>query len=229
MKNISQEHNCVSCTYNCLNHFLKSDDFIEIDKFQTILKYNPGDYIVRQGTFISEFIFLRLGIIKKVIEGKNDKNTLIKISEGVTPIGLSLFGNEEVYPFSVIALTKVEICMVRKTKLMEFVNGRVDAFKFITKQNSDEFLYLYHKLVVGTTRNSHGKLATAILYLTNGRFSTDVLNLLSRKDLADLAGISVESANKIILQLKNDGLIDIDKNTIIIKRPDLIEKLSTVG
>ncbi len=220
---------CAFCSYDCLNLIFGSDELSYINKNRTILEFQPGEHIFRQGAFISELMILRKGIIKKVIEGKNDKNTILKIVEGDKLIGVSLIGNQDNYPYSIVALTRSEVCVIRKAPFLSLLENNYKANQFFLEQSSKEFIFLFNQLSVISTRNSYGKLATVILYLQNGNFKSDVLNLLTRKELADLSSISVDSANKIIMQLKNDGIINIIKNKIIVKRPDLLEKLSTVG
>ena len=92
------------------------------------------------------------------------------------------------------------------------------ANKCLLKWFAIDFNYLYKKISVISTRNSHGMLASVLLQLTNGNYKSDILNSISRKELAELASISVESSNKILLQLKHDRIIDINKNIITIQR-----------
>jgi CRP-like cAMP-binding protein len=95
---------------------------------------------------------------------------------------------------------------------------------------SSDYMYLYSKISNLSTRNSHGKLATALLYLADEQFKdTNIFELVSRKDLADLASISLESTNKILQELKNERIIEIENRNIQVVKPKLLHTLSMIG
>ncbi|NJM16160.1 MAG: Crp/Fnr family transcriptional regulator [Bacteroidales bacterium] len=205
------------------------DEFIQIDKNKSMVCFQPTEYILRQGTFVSQVAYLKSGLVKVVLEGKNERDTIVKLVEGKQFVGLPIVGNPDVYPFSVVAIDKCEVCLIRIGTLLQIIKQNVAANQFLLKWFADDYLFMYNRMSTICTRNNHGKLATALLYLAGEHFSSRVLNALSRKELAELACISLESVNKILMQLKHDRIIEADKNGLTLLRPELIEKLSTVG
>jgi CRP/FNR family transcriptional regulator len=84
--------------------------------------------------------------------------------------------------------------------------------------------------LINTVRNlmykqMNGRMADALLYIDSLKNEkSEIFQLLSRKDLADFAGISTESAVKLLKTFEKDGLIKLNEKDIqIIKRNELIE------
>ncbi|MBN1597036.1 MAG: winged helix-turn-helix domain-containing protein [Bacteroidales bacterium] len=89
---------------------------------------------------------------------------------------------------------------------------------------------LTRSALILSTRNNHGKFVSTLLYLSDSKFDgTDFLESILRKDLADLASISLESTNKILLQLKHEKIIEIKNKNIRILKSELIKRLSSAG
>ena len=220
---------CKDCVFSFMKNVFSDDDFCSIEQNRGEMTFSKDNIILKQGSFVSQILYLKTGLVKVVLEGKNDRNTILKIVEGKNFIALPVLGNPEMYPFSVVALTDCAICVIRKETMQDIVKQNEKVNSFLLNYYSTEYLYLYNRISVLSTRNNHGKLSSALWYLTQGIFKTNVLEYLSRKDLSELASISLESTNKILMELKNDKLISIENNCITILEPKLIKKLSTVG
>lgn len=229
VKNISAETDCKKCNKDCLHKIITKSDFQLINENKIKMHFKPGEEILRQGIFVAQFAYLREGIAKMVIEGKSQKNTILDILCENDFMALSIVGQPNVYPFSVIALTNCSVCYIRKETFIEIQKKNDKLNDFVLRWNANNNIFLFNKLHIFNTRNSHGKLAYILLNLANRNLAPDIFKYLSRKELAELSSISIESANKIIAQLKNDGIITINEEGIKIERLDLIERLSTVG
>ena len=71
----------------------------------------------------------------------------------------------------------------------------------------------------------HGRLADTLIYLDNDSFAhLNLFSTLSRKDIADFSGISLESTVRLLTELKNEGIISTDGKIInIIDKKRLVE------
>ncbi|MCG8696483.1 MAG: Crp/Fnr family transcriptional regulator [Bacteroidales bacterium] len=194
------------------------------------MKYNSGDIIVKQGAFISQMMYLQKGVVKIVIEENNSRSTSINLSASGQFISVSIIGGNSNYLASVIALTNVEICAIHQSYYLEW-SARSDIINNMIIDNiTKSYIEMCSKISMLNTRNNHGKLATTLLYLMHFS-STDmnVFEFVTRKDISELACISLESVNKILVELKNDKIIDIENKTIKILQPNLMNILSQIG
>ena len=84
--------------------------------------------------------------------------------------------------------------------------------------------------LINTVRNlmykqMNGRMADTLLYIDSLKNEKpEIFQLLSRKDLADFAGISTESAVKLLKTFEKDGLIKLkEKDIQIINQNELLE------
>jgi CRP/FNR family transcriptional regulator len=71
----------------------------------------------------------------------------------------------------------------------------------------------------------HGRLSDVLLYLDTMRYNNEsIFAYLSRKEIADFAGLSTESTVKLLKGFEQDGLIKlVDKDIEVLKRDALAE------
>jgi len=89
--------------------------------------------------------------------------------------------------------------------------------------------------LLNTVRNlmykqMNGRLAEALLYINSLKNETDeIFQLLSRKDLADFAGISTESTVKLLKTFEKEGLIELHEKDIKLVNHDAMVEISRKG
>jgi len=68
-------------------------------------------------------------------------------------------------------------------------------------------------------------MADTLLYVDSLKSENpEIFQLLSRKDMADFAGISTESAVKLLKSFEKDGLIELhEKDIVVVNQSGLIE------
>ena len=194
------------------------------------VEYQKGEVICKQGTFVAHVMVLHEGLIKTYIEGKKN-NLVIQIFAPVNIIGLSsLYEGSPVLHHSTSAYIPSKLSMID-----------ANAFKQLLKENpvfSSRMLSLlaeYSVVVNGrfyclTNKQTYGRLADLLLCLSNRVYKNPKIPLhLSRKDIAELAGMTPESIARILTRLKADGLIELTCDSIEILNPDKLEMISQKG
>jgi CRP-like cAMP-binding protein len=76
----------------------------------------------------------------------------------------------------------------------------------------------------------NGRMADALLYIDSLKNEkAEIFQLLSRKDLADFAGISTESTVKLLKMFEKDGLIMLNEKDLRIVKYDALREISRKG
>ena len=76
----------------------------------------------------------------------------------------------------------------------------------------------------------HGRIADVIFYLTDKIYCQNPFNMsISRQDLADLSGMSKESAIRILKEFKEEGILTVQGNTIEILNTKQLRQISETG
>lgn len=221
---------CDNCQHKCLEQFLNENECKTFVANRTELHYEEGEIILKQGAYIAQVLFIKSGFVKLVLQDKYNKNVVLKVINEGNFVALPVLSDLEVYPYTIIALKSSVVCHIRKDTINAFLKNNHQLTSFVLNWFSHDFLFFYERLTMLSARNSHGKLAFTLLYLdkTIGK-NRNLWECISRKDLSDLASISIDSTNKILSELKNDKIIEIKSKYIKILNPELIKKLSEIG
>ncbi len=76
----------------------------------------------------------------------------------------------------------------------------------------------------------NGRMADTLLYIDSLKNEkAEIFQLLSRKDLADFAGISTESTVKLLKIFEKEGLIELHEKDIKIVKQDALLEISRWG
>ena len=89
---------------------------------------------------------------------------------------------------------------------------------------------MLERLINLNRKQSRGKIADVVLYLSNQIFKSDKFNIpFSNSEIAQLAGISKEGTFKIIKELTNSGIIVLTNNTLEILDLHKLQLISEKG
>lgn len=224
---------------NYLNNDIIINDlesiFYEYSQKNTIkvyqkVSFNKGENILKQGSFLSNQTILINGLVKIILEAENKKNYIFKLALPGEFIGLSALFNDETSPFSAICMCDSEVLLVKLDPFEKIFNENNALHDYIIKLRSNYFRLIYDRLTLQATRNSIGKLAHTILYITQLKaLMPNIYEYIGRKDLADMAGVSLESVMKILNEFKGDKIINIKDKDIEVNRLELLERLVSIG
>ncbi len=226
MKTILETDNDFICDIKapCFQMLLPEEaEVVRASKTQVL--FRKDDNLTKQGAFASYILFIINGYAKQYLEGDSTKNYNLRIIRSGEFVGLSVVFSESTFNYSSIALTDCQVFLIEKEAIAKVVkqNGMFgfNIIKRYCEQNTN---------LINTVRNlmykqMNGRLADTLLYIDSLKNEKEeIFQLLSRKDLADFAGISTESTVKLLKIFEKDELIELhEKDIIIVKRDALIE------
>lgn len=198
-------------------------DLVKTSRTQVV--FRKGENLIKQGAYASYILFISNGLVKQYVEGDGNHNFNIRLQKSGDFVGLSTIFNRSTFNYSVQALRETVVYLIEKEVIANVMkqNGEF-AFQIGGRSGSQENdLYdILHNLIY---KQMHGKLADVLLYLSSDQFAEEELfPLLSRKDIADFAGISTESAVKLLKSFSRDGIIALDeKNITVLNRDQLLD------
>jgi len=209
---------------------LSEEELALVRASKTQVLFRRGDTLAKQGTFSSYILFVVNGLCRQYIEGFTSKTFNLRIVQPGEFIGLSAVFNKNVFNYSAVAITDCHAFLVEKDAIMSVIekNGRfgMDIISRYCEQNAN----LYSTLQSILYKQMNGRMAETLLYLDSLRAShTDIFQLLSRREIADFAGVSVESAVKLLKNFEKDGLIELHEREIVIKERISLEETSRRG
>ncbi|MBP1670597.1 MAG: cAMP-binding domain of [Bacteroidetes bacterium] len=197
---------------------------------KTQVLFRKGDSLTKQGTFASYILFVINGICKQYIEGYGSRSFNMRIVQPGEFVGLSAVFTKNIFNYSTVALTDCYAFLIEKDVIAKVIqkNGLfgLNIIKRYCEQNSNLFSTLQTVLY----KQMNGRISETLLYLNSIREShPDIFLLLSRKDIADFAAISTESAVKLLKSFEKDGLIELQDKDVIIRDKNALEDISKRG
>lgn len=209
---------------------LTSEEVELVRASKTQVLFRKGDHLSKQGAFASYALFVINGLAKQYVEGESSKNFNLRIIQPGEFVGLSAVFNKNTFNYSSVALTDCQVYLVEKDAIVKVVqqNG---AFGFhLIKRYCEQNGNLIDTLRNVLYRQMNGRIADTLLYLNDlKRASPEIFQLLSRKDIADFAGISTESCVKLLKNFEKDGLIELNEKDIIIRNLNGLSEISKKG
>lgn len=231
MEKFSALNSCtVSNAKSICFDMLSTEEQELIDKNSIEVTYKKGEVICKHGTFASHVIFLREGLAKIFLEGLND-SLILKIITSGNLIGLtSIMENNNVFHYSSSAYidsraSLIDINVFRQIIKQngEFANSIINILCENSLQTFGRFFCLTHKQL-------YGRMADILLCLSERIFKDRSFQLnLSRKELAELTGMSTESVIRMLKKFKDDGIITMEGKKVNVANYDLLKKISEYG
>jgi CRP/FNR family transcriptional regulator len=197
---------------------------------KTQVLFRKGDNLTKQGAFASYVLFIIDGLAKQYIEGDAGKSYNLRIIQPGEFVGLSAVFSKNTFNYSSIALTDCRVFLVEKNAVAKVVkqNGM---FGFnIIKRYCEQNANLFETLHTVLYKHINGRMADTLLYIDGLKKDfPDIFQLFSRKDIADFAGTSTESAVKLLKSFEKDGWIALNEKDISILNHKALNEISKRG
>ena len=209
---------------------LSADEIVLVKASKTQVLFRKGDHLTKQGAFASYILFLINGLARQYLEDDGPKNYNLRIIKPGEFIGLSAVFTKNSFNYSSVALTDCQVYLIENETIARVVkqNGMFgfNIIKRYCEQNADLFKTVRNLMY----KQMNGRLADTLLYIENLKNeNTEIFQLLSRKDIADFAGISTESAVKLLKSFEKDGLIKLNEKDIVLLNHKALEEISRKG
>jgi CRP-like cAMP-binding protein len=203
-------------------------ELIRSSKTQVLFK--KGDNLTKQGTFASYVLFMVKGLAKQYIESDNGKSFNLRIIKPAEFIGLTSVFTSNTFNYSSVALTDCHVFLVEKSAILQIFPQNGVFGLGITKRYFEQNVNVYDTLRTVLYKQMNGRMAAALLYIDGLKTEyPEIFSLLSRKDLADFAGTSTESAVKLLKSFEKDGIIALNDKDISIINYQSINEINIKG
>jgi CRP/FNR family transcriptional regulator len=197
---------------------------------KTQVLFRKDDNLTKQGAFASYVLFIISGYAKQYLEGDGTRNFNLRIIKPGEFVGLSSVFSGNTFTYSSVAITDCQVFLIEKDAIAKVAkeNGKF-GFQIIKRycEQNTNLLGTINSLI---HKQMNGRLAGTLLYIDTIKESKqEIFQLLSRKDIADFAGISTESTVKILKSFEKDGLIELHEKDIKIIKYENLDEISRKG
>jgi CRP/FNR family transcriptional regulator, polysaccharide utilization system transcription regulator len=212
--------------FNCLC----KDELGLIEEKRIEVHFKAGELIFKQGTPNMHFLCLTQGKVKTYIEGYNSKNLILGINKPIEYIlGPGIY-TDQMHHFSAMAIEDSIACLVDLTTFKSLIRNNADFAEDFLRKVSLKSIYNYELFISLTQKQMPGRIADVLLYLKDIVYESNPFHTtLSRQDLADMSGMSKESAIRILREFKDEGIVQVNGNDFEILNIEHLNKISHTG
>ena len=142
----------------------------------------------------------------------------------------SLSEDHNTYQYSAMAYIDTEIRQIDIRTFRELLTRNANFAKEVIDIFSANSVQVYGRFFCLTHKQAYGRLADILLCLSERIFKKSEFHLpLSRKDLAELSGMSSETVIRMLKKFNDDGLIEMNGKELKIVDYDRLLRISETG
>ena len=187
--------------------------------------YPVGTVLIRQGCEPSDIFFIEEGLAKLVRIDGNGREQILGLRGPGWILGAAFVLVGRSHPASVVAVTACTLRRLSREAFLEMMARQTDLSWHVHRMHSREVLSQFHHMAdlgVKTARQRLERVLRRLVAVTNPDNNGKEVRLLSplkRWELASLIAVTPEHLSRLLKQLRNDGVIRVQKGWIVI--PDM--------
>jgi CRP/FNR family transcriptional regulator, polysaccharide utilization system transcription regulator len=217
----------------CVNHCILFDNLNDeeiaiIQPECEIAYFKRKDQLPVTGFSTAHIVYICHGYAKIYIDSPYRKKFLLEIlgRERFIASSLTDFGHSLT---SVTALTDLKICYFAIKDIMMVAEKNPSFGITLLKQFNINSTNRFQRMASIAIKHTRGRLADALLYIYHNFKEINLYDLISRKDLAELANISNENAIRTLSDFEEECVILTENRSLEIIDMDALVKISQRG
>lgn len=229
--NKSLESSCLHCKKRSdIFETLSEDELSRVDMCRVGMHYHAGEIIFKQGSPCYDFVCVTSGLVKLYIEGENDRRLIIGFAKPIDYIFVPGAYVDKRHHYTAVACEETTACLVEADIIQNMVRTNPNFASSFIRKISTQAIGLFEQIASLTQKQIPGRMADTLIYLSSKVYNSNPFSTnLIRQDLADLSGMTKESAIRVLKTFKEDDLIKIDGNQIEIVNLPMLETISRNG
>ena len=201
-----------------------------IEGKRTQLVYRKGENLLKQGAFANHVIYVIDGLARLSLQTGINRQINIRLAKRGDFLAFPALFGEDLYGYSAVAVKTCTVSMIDREALMALLRENVNFAMRITTKNLRYESYLLEIIKNLSYKQMRGKLASALLYLSQPEFLEEEVFLhLTRQDIGDFASISAESTIKFLKEFEKEGILRLSGKDVAIVNHSALEEISVKG
>jgi len=228
---MEQYTGCTIQSYTCrCFEKLTEQEVAIMEKHSVTVRYKKGELICKQGGLASHMFFVENGLAKVFLDDGVNSLVLKVVTTG-NLLGLSsVSADTQTYQYSAMTYIDSEIKQIDIQFFKKLLAENPAFSKEVIAILGANSAQINGRFFCFTHKQSYGRIADILLCLADRIFKLHEFDLpLSRKDLAELCGMSQETVVRMLKKFDEEGLIQIKGKYFRIIDYDRLKTISEKG
>jgi CRP-like cAMP-binding protein len=212
---------------------LSAEDQRRLESMAAVRDYERGDFLWREGDPAESLTIILKGRVKIVRHADAGDVILELFGEG-EPVGAIAVYNYMPYPASAVCLEPVTLLVIPRREYFELLDRNPEFARAIIRELTRLTVALTRKLGEQRGQKVDARIARLFLALADrmGRDSKDGVEIpiqLTRQEVADLVGTTVESAIRVLSRWGREGVLVTGEKRFVIPSKARLQALAEGG
>lgn len=193
-------------------------------------EYKQGDIIIKEGSLINDFTYLKSGLVKLYRSDQQGKEQIITIAKPMDYVSLLSVFSDHSYNYSVSALEDSVTCNLKMDDLRNLIlENSTIALGLLSKMSRVADRIILDSLEV-RKKHLRGRVAYLLIYFAEKVFYADEFDLpLTRKEMAEYVGMTTENVIRSLSEFRKDGILKIYGKTIMVTEMNTLKSIAEFG
>lgn len=189
-----------------------------------LLNYNREDLIFIEDEHCNNLSIILNGAVEiQKIDASGKILTVAKLYTGDAFGENLIFGDKNSYPMTVVSKDSTVILNISKNAVIELCQTDTTFLNEFLRLLSNKAFSLSAKIKEVTLKNIRQKICEFLLWKAGTQKATTISLDMSKKDWAEKIGVQRPSLSRELIKMKEEGLIEYEKNSIYIKDIDTLK------
>lgn len=213
---------------------LPSEERARLGPYVRLKRYDKGETIFREGDPSERFHTIVKGRVKISKFAPHGKELILEIFGSGDPFGAVAAYEGRPFPASAVALGPTEVLSISRADFFSLIARHPEIARGLLLGLTRRLIELTQKLAQLASGGVEYRLAALFLKLADGMGRTEsgkvvIPMALSRQDLADMVGTTIETAIRIMSRWGRDGVVRTERASFVIADRTALERIVSEG
>ncbi len=208
---------------------LTAEDRAALDPICELKAYEKGTVLFEEGEPALSIQFVFVGRVK-IVKAAPDRDLILEILGPGEPVGAVAVFEQRPYPATAIALEPTGTIAIPERDFFRLVEKRPEITRRLLAGLTMRLMALNRRLadMTGSVEYRAARLFSTLAERA-GQKRPDGIFVpirLSRQEIADLAGTTIETAIRVMSRWQKDGIVDTEKDGFLIRQIAALRELA---
>ncbi|MDZ7741924.1 MAG: Crp/Fnr family transcriptional regulator [Bacteroidota bacterium] len=225
-----EQKNCINCSCKApLFKYLTSAELQKVNAHRYEIEYYGGEIIFKQNSPATHVLSFTQGLAKINLE-HNEKRLILGIIKPGTFIAGPGMHIDKRHHYSIVAMTDSKVCAIDQSAFIDVLRSNREFMTHYIEEINIAYLNLLNRIGNQAYKQVKGKVADAILYLSENIFNNTFFRIpISTREIAELSGVSHESAARTLKEFSLEKIISFNRQEMKIINLRQLKEISRVG
>ncbi len=209
---------------------LRKDDREALAPLCRMRGFEKGETIFREGDPADRIWFVHIGRVK-IVKAAGGRDVILEILGPGEPVGAVAVFERRPFPASAVALEPSGLLSIPEREFFTLLEKRPEMMRHVLAGLTYR-LMMVNKRLADMTGSAEHRAARLFLTLTDRvgltKGTTVTIPLtLSRQEIADLIGTTLETAIRLMSRWQKDGVVLTEKGGFLIPDPNVLRELTS--